>query len=106
MLCVPVTSVWHRHIETDWLLVCWGSTWGCLRVTLASFGVLGYEAYHHSKRGIFDYTTGAVDMMFFLIGSMYWTAGSYIDDSLRPDHKKLGDGPLAASRQGQKEVVV
>lgn len=43
----------------------------------ASCAVLAYEAYHGNNRGLFDYSTGAFDCFLFLVGSMYYVAGSY-----------------------------
>jgi hypothetical protein len=79
MMCLRENSIWHKHLANDWLLTCWLMVWGCGMAVFASILLLIYEGSEHSKRGIFDWATGAFDCLLFMIGSMYWTAGSYAE---------------------------
>ena len=79
VMCLRETSIWHKHLANDWLLTCWLMVWGCALAVFASILLLIYEGSEHSKRGIFDWSTGAFDCLLFMIGSMYWTAGSYAE---------------------------
>ncbi len=60
MLCTCLChgSCYHRHLENDWLVVCWGMEIGCLMACIMSAGLTMYEASEHFNRGIFDYSTG------------------------------------------------
>jgi hypothetical protein len=56
------------------MIGCWlrGSSQLVVFLSVAmSFCMVAYEGSIPFRRGIFDYTTGAVDCIFFLIGSMY-----------------------------------
>jgi hypothetical protein len=56
--CCGPTSKIYKHVENDWLLICWLFVYGSILGVVGCVGALIYFAYHHNRRGIFDYATG------------------------------------------------
>lgn len=63
------------HIQNDWLLSNWMMLFFCTLSVIMSFGQLIYYCGLHYRRGIYDYSTGFVDCLMFMIGTMYIIAG-------------------------------
>ena len=66
-----------KHLQNDWLAGCWFFVWGSVLVAFISFCDLGYECIYGNSEKIFIGISGAVASFFFMIGSMYFVAGSY-----------------------------
>ena len=66
-----------RHVENDWLVLCWLFLIGSMLCTLGCIATLVYECSTHNRRGIYDLTTASVDTLLVVIGSVYFVAGSY-----------------------------
>lgn len=67
------------HISNDMLVLSWGMYIGCILGLIASIGLLVVAVHHGgSSREVYDYSLNAIDMVAFLIGSLYFTAGWYV----------------------------
>jgi len=75
--CLCSKSWYGYHFANDWLIACWMIVLGCVLSSFVTLALLLAEIAVGNGRGIFDYSTGLVDVVLFLIGSMYFTAGSY-----------------------------
>ena len=83
LCCIPsYFSTLRKHLGTDWLIVSWGLLVGCISSDVICLGLLLYSIRHNDGRGIFDYSTGLVDMILFTVGSMYFLAGSYPEQAV------------------------
>jgi hypothetical protein len=74
--CGPTRGIF-RHVENDWLIFCWVVVMGSVFATVGSIMVMIYYASFGNRFGIFNFATGAFDCLLFLIGAMYYVAGSY-----------------------------
>lgn len=79
------------HIKNDWLLAMWLTYYGCIFSTIFCFIMFVDHAFMHNRRGIYDYVTGTVDMIFFLVGTMYILAGSYEPEQAHSDTHGLSE---------------
>jgi len=79
LCCLPdCCCTWLKfHLSNDWLVVSWGCVVGCIFAIIMCIGMLIHAAHEKEARGIFDYATGLGNMLFFLIGSVYFAAGSH-----------------------------
>lgn len=67
-----------KHCQNDWLVGCWMTFYACLFAALGCYLLL---LMAENDRQIFIYLTGFCDCGIFLLGSMYYVAGSYPSDS-------------------------
>ncbi len=73
--CLPSTL--RVHVQNDWLMMTWLLTFGCVASVILSIGLLIHACQINHSREIFDYTTGLAICLIFLVGCMYFNAGSY-----------------------------
>lgn len=106
-------SITRTHLASDQLIACWAMLFGSLLACIVSLGLLIYECIEHNNRGIFDYSTGFVDCFMFLVGSMYFTAGSYHTHQVSPGNvlasrnprKSTGSATFANAKRNRKLTV-
>lgn len=67
----------RRHFQNDLLVLCWMSVWGCVVVCLVTFVLTFYSIYTKEIFEIYEYSTFFLNCLMFLVGSLYFTAGSY-----------------------------
>lgn len=68
----------NKHLSNDWLASTWLFFYGTLLMTLGSLWMLVEEVYYGgSELEIFDWAGSTIDAFIFLIGSVYFVAGSY-----------------------------
>ena len=60
--CGPKTKI-YKHVQNDWLIICWMVLVGSVFATVASVAAMVYYASLHNRRGIFDYATGYVSIL-------------------------------------------
>ena len=77
MCCFGPNSTMHIHAKTDMLIVCWLSLYGSIFATIGCVLVFIYYITKKDSFGMFNYSTGAVDMLMFTYGKVYYLAGSY-----------------------------
>jgi len=98
-VCFGPGSTMHVHVKTDILIVFWVGLWGCVFGTVGCVVLLAYYIYKKDGLGIFNYVTGGVDLVLFLVGSLYYLAGSYADGDVEDVRKGKDDAeaPLPAA---------
>ena len=67
----------RKHLGSDWLITTWFVFYMCLSCIIGSLGIMALEIYKGNDRQIYIFATGAFDLLFFFLGSMYLLAGSY-----------------------------
>lgn len=65
-----------KHVSSDWLAACW---FICIATFICAIGSYLLIFSATNDRQVFVYTSGFVDCLLFLIGSMYYVAGSYCE---------------------------
>eukprot|EP01036_Dinobryon_divergens_P028222 gene28221-37134_t len=75
--CMCKKSCYGIHFANDWLIACWAMVVGCALGAFISLVLLFDSIMIRSGLHIYEYVTGFIDTVLFLIGSMYLTAGSY-----------------------------
>lgn len=75
-ICGEATWI-HRHLATDWLAATWFFLYATLLWSVASIVLLWVDCMQRNGEEVFVWTSSAVDSFFFLIGSLYFVAGSY-----------------------------
>ena len=74
---------WVRvHLGNDWLLSVWVIYWVTLLACILSFLKFVQDWYIGYAPGLFIWGTGFADAVWFLIGSMYFVAGSYPEEDM------------------------
>ena len=66
-----------RHCMNDWLAALWMSYYASLICMFLSLGMLFIHIRNENDRQAYIYLTGAINAAFFVIGSVYYLAGSY-----------------------------
>jgi hypothetical protein len=84
------------HVQTDWLAACWFFLFANACLTLGSYLFIFSE---QNDRQMYVWTATCLDSFLFLIGSIYFVAGSYPPDvsSHQTDHDELAAQSLASS---------
>lgn len=72
-----------KHLQNDWLAGMWFNLIITIVLTIGNLGLLFKCLLKHNPEEIFIYGLGLVDFLLFLIGSFYFVAGSYPEDSER-----------------------
>eukprot|EP01038_Epipyxis_sp_PR26KG_P012919 gene12919-17314_t len=75
--CFCKQSWYGFHFANDWLIAMWVVVVGCVFSCFAAFFMLCYYIWNFDAREVFNFSTGLVDCILFLIGSLYLLAGSY-----------------------------
>ena len=86
MCCFGPKSNFHVHAKTDMLIVCWLSLFASICATFGCIVVFIYYITKSDALGMFNYSTGAVDMVLFTIGTVYYLAGSYESEKVQQQH--------------------
>ena len=74
----PRLRIWVvTHLATDWLAGTWFFLWANLLFTIGAFAMLGDSLLYGTSEQIFMMLSAASVSFLFLIGSMYFVAGSY-----------------------------
>ena len=66
------------HLANDMLILSWGMYFSCILGLIGCLGLLALSVRHGQEREIYDYAANSVDMIFFLVGALYFTAGWYV----------------------------
>ena len=69
----------RRHLNNDWLAGTWFVFWGTLLATVVCIGLLILSLMEGNPLQLFNYSTGLIETLCFLIGSTYFVCGSYDD---------------------------
>lgn len=96
------------HIANDMLVLSWGMYIGCILALIASIGLLVVAVHHGgSSREIYDYSLNGIDMVLFLIGSLYFTAGWYVihpEDPTTPLSSPKDNSSSSSPRVRERET--
>lgn len=71
----------NKHLPNDWLAACWILLWTAIVATFISTILTLYEIYEKDKLLIFLMATTLFECVCCWIGSCYWVAGSYAEES-------------------------
>jgi len=66
------------HVQNDMLILSWGMYFSCILGLIGCLGLLAIATRHGAQREIYDYAANSVDMVMFLVGALYFTAGWYV----------------------------
>lgn len=69
----------RRHLNNDWLAGTWFVFWGTPLATVVCIGLLILSLMEGNPLQLFNYSTGLIETLCFLIGSTYFVCGSYDD---------------------------
>jgi len=95
------------HVANDMLIMSWGMYFSCIVGLIGCLGLLALAVKHNHQREIYDYAANTVDMVFFTVGALYFTAGWYVVqpesdvDPLTPDNSsspRIQDSPTARAK--------
>ena len=89
MCCGSRLNFIERHCSTDWLVALWISFFGSVLCTIGCVALLIKNYHNGNQRQLYIYSTGIANMVFFVIGSMYYLAGSYNPVHTFLDTKKI-----------------
>jgi hypothetical protein len=78
--CLCPSFSMRRHVQNDLLVLCWMSVWGCGLCCLVSFILTFWSVYTQNIFEIYEYATFFLNCILFLVGCLYFTAGSYPRD--------------------------
>lgn len=87
----------NKHLPNDWLAACWILLWTAIVATFISTILTLYEIYEKDKLLIFLMATTLFECVCCWIGSCYWVAGSYAEESGK-------SGPDEENRHNNNEV--
>lgn len=65
-----------KHLQNDWLAGTWVFFWGTLICCIGSFGIFWESLASENELEQFIYALGLADFIMFLIGCMYFVAGT------------------------------
>ena len=106
MCCFGPNSTLHIHAKTDMLIVCWLSLFGSILATVGCVVVFIYYIIKNDPFGMFNYSTGAVDMIMFTIGTVYYLAGSYESEGAnQPNPVQQAENGVEMARGPSSPVV-
>jgi len=96
--CGPCpSSNLRKHVQNDLLVLSWISVWGCLLCCVLTFALSIRSIIDGATFEIYEYVTFCIDSAIFLVGCLYFTAGSYPQNlaaSASINSESLRPGPI------------
>ena len=95
--CLPCPAVsLKKHAQNDLLVLCWLSVWGCLLASVVTFALAINSIINKEYYEIYEYSTFCIDSLIFLVGCLYFTAGSYPASGLAAAGDAAAGAPMKA----------